>query len=167
MQSTPNKGNGLDMDKDSWGQSLQEVNVVVPVPPGTKSKALVCEFKKNHLKVGIKGHPPVIDGELFQSIKVDDSFWTLEDQKSVSILLTKQTQMDWWKYLVKGEPEIDTQKIEPETIRLSNLDTETRSTVEKMMFDQRQKSLGLPTSDEMQKQEILKKFMAEHPEMDS
>ncbi|CAI9771991.1 unnamed protein product [Fraxinus pennsylvanica] len=162
----PNKGNGLDMDKYSWGQSLQEVNVVVPVPPGTKSRFIVCEFKKNYLKVGLKGHPPVIDGELFQPIKVDDSFWSLEDQKSVSILLTKQNQMEWWKYLVKGEPEINIQKVEPETSKLSDLDAETRSTVEKMMFDQRQKSMGLPTSDEMQKQEMLKKFMAEHPEMD-
>uniref|UniRef100_A0A1J3ETL6 Protein BOBBER 1 n=1 Tax=Noccaea caerulescens TaxID=107243 RepID=A0A1J3ETL6_NOCCA len=162
----PNKGNGTDLENYSWVQTLQEVTVNVPVPTGTKARSVVCEIKKNHLKLGIKGQDPIIDGELYGAVKPDDCYWNIEDQKVISILLTKRDQMEWWKCCVKGEPEIDTQKVEPENSKLADLDPETRSTVEKMMFDQRQKQMGLPTSDELQKQDILKKFMSQHPEMD-
>ncbi|VVB15332.1 unnamed protein product [Arabis nemorensis] len=161
----PNKGNGLDFEKYSWTQSLQEVTVNIPVPCGTKSRSVTCEIKTNRLKVGLKGQEPIIDGVLFNSVKPDDCFWNIEDQKVISVLMTKQDQMEWWKYCVKGEPEIDTQKVEPETSKLGDLDPETRQSVEKMMFDQRQKQKGLPTSAEIEKQDMMKKFMAQHPEM--
>ncbi|OMO93439.1 HSP20-like chaperone [Corchorus olitorius] len=163
---TPNKANGLDMEDHSWGQSLQEVTINIPVPQGTKSRDVLCEIKMKSLKVGLKGQNPIIEGELFESVKPNDSYWVIEDQKVISVLLTKCDKTTWWKSLVKGGPEIDTQKAEPETSKLSDLDGETRSAVEKMMFDQRQKQMGLPTSQEIENQEMMKKFMAQNPNFD-
>ena len=71
---------------------------------------------------GLKGKPHVLAGELFAAIKTDESFWNIEDGKMLSILLTKQNQMEWWKCVAKGELEISTQKVEPKNSKLSNLD---------------------------------------------
>ena len=69
--AAPNSGNGLDMERYSWGQSLQEVTINVPVPPGTKSRFVLCEIKKNHIKVGLKGQPPIIDVSALSQIYED------------------------------------------------------------------------------------------------
>jgi DNA mismatch repair ATPase MutL len=165
----PPIGNGGTVDgKYTWTQTLEELCVTVPVPNGTRGRDLTVTISKNHLKVGLKsaGGKMIVDGPLMKTIVCDDSFWTVEDGHRLVITLQKLNRMEWWEGVVRGDPTIDVKKIQPESSSLSDLDGETRQTVEKMMFDQRQKAQGLPTSDEQKKLELLEKFKKAHPEMD-
>ena len=164
------KGNGGSTDNYTWTQTLKEVNVLVPIRAGIRGKHMDVVIKKGKIKVAIKGEEPLLAGELHKNVKPDDCTWTLEDNEEhgrcAVLYFEKENQMEWWKCVVQGDEEIDTSKVEPENSNLSDLDGETRQTVEKMMYDQRQKAMGKPTSDEQKKDDILKKFMAQHPEMD-
>lgn len=120
--------------------------------------------------MGIKGQPLIINGELDQMIIPDDCSWILDKDKfkttkTLQITLIKKNGMEWWKRVIVGDEEIDTKTIQPENSKLDDLDDETRQTVQKMMFDQRQKMMGKPTAKELEQRQILEKFKQQHPEM--
>ncbi|VDB99639.1 unnamed protein product [Peniophora sp. CBMAI 1063] len=150
----------------TWKQELGEVDIVVPVPQGTRGRDLSVVIQKKKLSVGLKGKEPIMSGELCKDIKVEESTWSIEDQSIVNVHLEKVNKMQWWENVLAHHPKIDTRKIQPENSKLSDLDGETRGMVEKMMFDNAQKQMGKPTSDEMKKAEMLKKFQDAHPELD-
>jgi hypothetical protein len=151
----------------TWEQTLSDVTVSLIVPAGTPGKMVNVQIKNDHLIVGIKGETPIIDGTLSELCKPGDSSWTIVDVKDgreIQVSLTKKDGMHWWKNVIVGHPEIDVSKIEPEQSKLSDLDAETRQTVEKMMYDQRAKAAGLPTTEELRNREMLEKIQREHPE---
>ncbi|CAK7206015.1 hypothetical protein SEUCBS139899_008798 [Sporothrix eucalyptigena] len=153
-----------------WTQTIADLDLTTVIPGNLKARDLVIEIKKTALSVGIKGQEPIVKGELFQAVLLDDSTWTLttnpDGTKTIEVHLDKVNKMEWWPHVVKTAPKIDVTRIQPETSKLSDLDGATRGMVEKMMFDQQQKEKGLPTSDEQKKIDILKKFQEQHPEMD-
>ncbi|KAF9893588.1 hypothetical protein FE257_010900 [Aspergillus nanangensis] len=154
-----------------WTQSIRDVDLTIPIPANIRGRDMDVVLTKTKIKVAIKGQQPFIEGDFPHSVIVDESSWTLETTshppgKEAAVHLDKVNKVEWWPHVVTTAPKIDVSKITPESSKLSDLDGETRAMVEKMMYDQRQKEAGGPSSDEQRKMELLKKFQAEHPEMD-
>ena len=107
--------------------------VYIDVPEGTRGKDIVCEISKTKLKLALKGKEQtvLIDGELPEKIRPDDSTWSVESNKQVVIVMDKVVQT-WWPSVVKGDPEIDTQKVDS-TMRVHEYDAETQGAIRKIM----------------------------------
>ncbi|KAL7413255.1 putative nudC protein [Mrakia frigida] len=148
-----------------WTQDLATVTLTLDVPTGTRAKDLAVELKRTAIKGGLKGKEPAFSGSLFAPIKEEDSTWSIADS-ILTLELYKSNDQQWWPHVLTHHPKLDTTKLTPENSKLSDLDGEMRGVVEKMMFDNQQKQMGKPTSDELKKQEALKNFAKMHPEMD-
>jgi hypothetical protein len=138
------------------------------VPVGTPGKSLHCEFRDDWISLGVKGvDARILEGKLGGSVQADECMWNIDRADgTVTVHLDKKERDNWWNCIVEGETVIDVGKVAPDNSKLSDLDGETRGMVEKMMYDQRQKAAGKPTSDEQRQHDMLRKFKEQHPEMD-
>jgi len=103
---------GNETDRYKWTQTKEEVLITIPIPTGLKGRDITCEIKSQHLKMGLKGKPLIIDGAFFQKVNIDESTWIIE-AGNVEITLTKgATSSKWWKSAIVGDPEIDVERLE-------------------------------------------------------
>lgn len=59
----------------------------------------------------------------------------------------EKLQERWWENLLVNEEKLDLKNINPEK-PLEELDQESQAKIKQMMYDEQQKRMGLPTSEE-------------------
>ena len=65
----------------------------------------------------------IIEGELYDKVKAEDSIWTIEENKLLLLNLEKNEE-NIWKTVIKGDEEIDTSKVD-NSKKLEEFDEET------------------------------------------
>jgi hypothetical protein len=130
--------NGDSCEKYDWSQSITEVTMQIPIPDGTTSKQMEIEIKAKHLFVKIKGQDqPLLDGELQEKVKIDDSFWSIEDKKYINITFEKAYEAIW-KTVILGDKEIDPKTVD-NSKRIEEFDLETQGHLQKVLYEQERK----------------------------
>ncbi len=165
-------GNGGSTSRYVWTQTLDEVTVHVPLPDGIRAKDLNVDIGSNSISIREKGESssglyvllPPIEGTLFARIRPSESTWTLETTTSTTAnptlkITTLQLILDkaiktWWETVISGDnPVIDTTMVDS-TRHIGSYDEETQAELRRIMFDQRQERLGLPTSQQIMLEEL-------------
>ena len=155
-------GNGGIGPNYYWNQTLKDLTVYIDVPNGCRGKDIHCIIQPKHLSLKYRDET-LIDGnfEVGEGVKTGESIWTLnvsDNQSSCQVVITlDKTRSTWWKHVIDGHPEIDTTKVDSSS-KIGDYDESTQGAIRKILHDQRQKSLGLPTSDELAQQELLEKY---------
>uniref|UniRef100_A0A0C9RHR9 TSA: Wollemia nobilis Ref_Wollemi_Transcript_20051_800 transcribed RNA sequence n=1 Tax=Wollemia nobilis TaxID=56998 RepID=A0A0C9RHR9_9CONI len=100
-----------------WDQTLEEVNIYIPLPKNVPGKMFYCKIQPKHLELGIKENPPYLNHDLTSPVKVDSSIWTLEDD-IMHITLQKRDKGQTWPSPIHGQGELDPYSVDQEQRRL-------------------------------------------------
>ncbi|OXU24691.1 hypothetical protein TSAR_001481 [Trichomalopsis sarcophagae] len=153
--------NGASYDNYRWSQSIGELDAVVHLPEEARtSKDVQVRLSAEEIEVaaksseeGAEAWKTLLKGRFSFKIKSSESYWCLEPGKHISLHLEKASER-WWESLVDGEPRIELSKIDCSR-NLEEMAECEQMKVEELMWNQRRKLLGQPTSDQIRMEKIL------------
>lgn len=148
-------GNGGSSHKHSykWTQTIHEASIALPLPNNTRARDLNVVIKSSTLSVSFKNKkttqtqtPQLLEGQLTENIRTDESTWTIEG--GVLLITLDKIKKTWWEAVLQGHETIDTALIDSKR-QISEYDDATQGMIRKILFDQRQERLGLPNSEQL------------------
>uniref|UniRef100_A0A1I8FV55 CS domain-containing protein n=1 Tax=Macrostomum lignano TaxID=282301 RepID=A0A1I8FV55_9PLAT len=156
--------NGAARDGYSWSQSITELDIRVNVDRSLASKGsdVRVNVGRKSLRVdcrsggGARDFSTVLDRQLSHEVRAEEAVWSLVPSDGVVQISLEKVQERWWDCCFTGEEKINTREIDCSR-PMSDLDEEAQAKIDQMMFDQRQKQMGLPTSEEAKTLDLLRK----------
>lgn len=94
----------------------------------------------------------LIDKPLLHKIKIDDSLWSVDKDRSLLTINLEKTKEIMWKSVLKGEEGIDLSKVDT-TRDISEFDPECQAAIQKVTYDEHMKRLGKVTSGQKVREE--------------
>ncbi|KYF49919.1 NudC family protein [Toxoplasma gondii ARI] len=148
--------NGGVCENYRWTQSFTDLTLQFRLDKNKYrgKKDVSVSITPTALKVVVAGDV-LLEGEWEDHVNAAESLWQVEDGPYLLLSIEKARE-NWWASVLKGEKKIDTTKIES-VKRVEDFDAATQAHIRKMMFDQQQKLRGEKTSDELEKEELLRK----------
>eukprot|EP00731_Ephydatia_muelleri_P028426 Em0020g70a len=150
--------NGARLENYTWSQTLTDVDIRIPVDPSITAKDVKVDIKNDHLTVVVlkPERKVMVDGQLLNRIKVEDSLWNLDKGSGVLQINLEKTKEMMWKSVMVGDTEIDLSKVD-NTKNMSDFDEEAQAAIQRVTYDHHQKMLGKPTSGQQKTYDVLQK----------
>lgn len=159
-QSDPDCYNGATRDSYTWSQTIKDIDIRVKVPPNVRTaKDLKVVVDRRRIQITLKTDGTTalyFDGTLCWDILKDATVWTLHPKENHIHFCLDKVQERWWEAAFEGEDKINTRKIDCSR-PMHELDEEAQAKIHQLMYDERCKRQGLPTSDQQKVQNMLEK----------
>lgn len=85
-----------------WQQTTGDITVSLRLPEGVAKEDVTYRLTMDDMSVGVRGLPPLLEGQLYASVDPEASAWTIRDNKSLEVTLQKLAEGPLWPELVVG-----------------------------------------------------------------